>query len=89
MRAQPGARREGLAGTWNGMLRLAVSAPPEDGRANERLARLLSELLGLKPKQVALLAGERSRTKEFRVEVPCPAVRARLAARLDARPEDA
>jgi len=82
VRAQPGARREGLAGTWNGLLKLAVSAPPEDGRANESLARLLGRLLGLRRNQVELLAGERARTKEFRVELPCRTVRARLAARL-------
>ncbi len=89
VRAQPGARREGLAGTWNGMLKLAVSAPPEDGRANESLVRLLSKLLGLKHKQVALLSGAKARTKEFRVELPCQTVRERLAQRLDAQAEDA
>ncbi len=88
MRAQPGARREGLAGTWNGMLKLAVRLPPEDGRANDRLLRLLSELLGLRQNQVALLAGERARNKEFRVELPCREVRARLAGRLDAEAKD-
>jgi len=89
VRAQPGARREGLAGTWNGMLKLAVGAPPEDGRANESLARLLAQLLGLKPKQVALVAGEKARNKEFRVELSCPEVRVRLAARLDRHAEEA
>ncbi len=89
VRAQPGARREGLAGTWNGMLKLAVSAPPQDGRANDSLARLLSELLGLRRNQVALLAGEKARNKEFRVELTCPEVQARLAARLAAQAEDA
>ncbi|MBK7643998.1 MAG: DUF167 domain-containing protein [Planctomycetes bacterium] len=83
VRAQPGARREGLAGTWNGMLKLAVSAPPEDGRANDSLARLLCELLDLRRNQVALVAGERARNKEFRVELSCPQVRTRLAERLD------
>jgi len=88
IRAQPGARHEGLAGIWNGRLKLAVSAPPEDGRANERLAGLLAELLGLRKNQVALLAGERARNKEFQVELPCSEVRARLAARLEAQAED-
>lgn len=93
VRAQPGARREGLAGTWNGMLKLAVGAPPEDGRANESLARLLGLLLGLKHSQVALVSGEKARIKEFRVELPCSEVRARLAPRFgpdpDAHAEDA
>lgn len=89
MRAQPGARREGLSGTWNGALRISVRAPPQDGRANERLGSLLSELLGLKRKQVELVSGERARNKEFRVELPCSEARARLAAQLDAPAEDA
>jgi len=71
------------------MLKLAVSAPPEDGRANERLEELLSQLLGLKKKQVALVSGERARNKEFRVELSCSEARARLASRLEAPPEDA
>jgi uncharacterized protein YggU (UPF0235/DUF167 family) len=89
VRAQPGARRAGLAGTWNGMLKLAVGAPPEDGRANDSLARLLAELLGLKRGDVALLAGEKARIKEFRVELSCPEVRARLRPALEAQAEDA
>ena len=82
VRAQPGARREGLAGTWNGMLRLRVSAPPEDGRANESLARLLGELLGLRTQEIELVAGARARNKEFRVGLPCAEVRLRLAQHL-------
>lgn len=89
VRAQPGARREGLAGTWNGMLKLAVSAPPEDGRANESLARLLAELLGLRKQEIELVAGARARNKEFRVGLPCAQVRARLATQLDQLAEDA
>jgi len=89
VRAQPGARREGLAGTWNGMLKLAVSAPPEDGRANERLLRLLADLLGLRPNQVALLSGEHARVKEFRVERSCNEVRALLGPRPDAQAKEA
>jgi uncharacterized protein YggU (UPF0235/DUF167 family) len=71
------------------MLKLAVSAPPEDGRANESLARLLAGLLHLRPSQVALVSGEKARNKEFRVELPCPEVRSRLAPALDAHAEDA
>lgn len=82
VRAQPGAKRTGLAGTWNGMLKLAVSAPPEDGRANEELARLVAKLFGLKPNAVRLVAGERSREKRFRLELALATARARLDALL-------
>lgn len=65
VRAQPGARREGLQGEKNGALRVAVNAPPEDGRANAALVEVLREALGLKRSQVELIAGQTSREKRF------------------------
>lgn len=82
VRAQPGARRRGLSGssgTWNGMLKLAVTAPPEDGRANDELTELVAELFGLKHHEVRLVAGEKSRAKRFRLELGIVEARARLA----------
>lgn len=79
VRAQPGARRSALAGTWNGCLKLAVAAPPEDGRANDELARLLAQLFGLKPRAVTLVSGATSRQKRFRLELGAELVRAKLA----------
>ncbi len=46
-------------------LKVAVTAPPEDGRANRALTETLRELLGLKRSQVELLSGETSRLKKF------------------------
>lgn len=82
VRVQPGARRTGPAGSWNGLLKLAVAAPPEDGRANEALQALLAELFGLRPSAVELLRGHSARTKDFRLALPPAAARARLAALL-------
>ena len=79
VRAQPGARREGVAGAWNGQLKLAVTAPPEDGRANERLCAALAELFGLRSSDVRLVSGARARSKRFRLAAPAAAVRARIA----------
>jgi uncharacterized protein (TIGR00251 family) len=79
VRLQPGARRAGVAGSWNGLLRLAVAAPPEDGRANEAAARLLAELFGLRPSSVELLRGHSSRSKVFRLALAPARARARLA----------
>lgn len=61
------------------MLKLAVAAPPQDGRANEELLRLLARLLGLRASSVSLVRGARSREKVFRVESRLEIVRARLA----------
>jgi uncharacterized protein (TIGR00251 family) len=65
VRAQPGARKAGVLGEQGGALKVAVTAPPEDGRANKALTELLRELLGLKRSQVELLSGETSRDKKF------------------------
>ena len=78
VRAQPNARRPGVLGVWNGSLKLGISAPPEGGRANKSLARLLAELFDLPRAGVTLIAGERSRMKTFRIEASRDAVRARL-----------
>src|SRR5271157_4456097 len=67
VRAQPGARRDGVQGEQNGALKVAVTAPPEDGRANAALVEVLRDELGLKRSQVELLSGQTSRTKRFLV----------------------
>lgn len=51
----------------DGTLTIRVKAPPEGGRANQEAARALAEHLGVKPSQVRLKLGQRSRTKVFEV----------------------
>ena len=65
VRAQPGARKAGVLGEQGGALKVAVTAPPEDGRANKALTEALREALGLKRSQVELLSGATSRDKRF------------------------
>jgi uncharacterized protein len=63
--AQPGARKEGIKGERAGALRVAVTAPPQDGRANEAVAQVLREAFGLKRSELQLVGGEKSRNKRF------------------------
>jgi uncharacterized protein (TIGR00251 family) len=65
VRAQPGARKRGVTGQHNGMLKLAVQAPPDKGRANEALVELIAELFECKRSQVELLSGQTSQEKKF------------------------
>jgi uncharacterized protein (TIGR00251 family) len=81
VRAQPGARRTGVVGEQAGALKVAVTAPPEAGRANKAIAEVLREALGLKRSQVELVAGETSRDKRFLIRGLGPAeLQGRLAA---------
>lgn len=86
LRVQPGAKRSGLlARLASGEWKVAVSAPPADGRANDAVVDLLSELLGVKRRQVRVARGMSSRSKLLEVDgVSAAEAEARLAAALAA-----
>jgi uncharacterized protein (TIGR00251 family) len=65
VRAQPGARKNAVVGEHGGALKIAVTAPPEDGRANDAITGLLQKWLGLGRSQVELANGKRNRNKQF------------------------
>jgi hypothetical protein len=65
--AQPGAGRSQITGRHGDAVKIRVAAPPEAGRANDALVKLLAEGLGVAPSEVSLLSGESSRSKRFRV----------------------
>lgn len=65
VRAQPGARKNAVVGEHGGALKIAVTAPPEDGRANEAITDLLRKWLGVKRGQIEISNGLRSRDKQF------------------------
>jgi hypothetical protein len=69
VRASPGASRERIGGLQVGghgeALRISVTAPPEKGKANEAIIRLLAGYFGLRESQVSLHSGEKSKDKWF------------------------
>lgn len=77
----PGASRDRVLGTWNGALRVAVCAPPEGGKANQALLRLLAEVLNVRPGAVAIVSGHGRPLKRVRIE---PAEAEVVSARLHA-----
>jgi len=68
LRVQPGARRTAIAGEHGQRLKIALHAPPVDGKANEELLRFLCSELGLRRGQLRLLAGTTSREKSVAIE---------------------
>ena len=76
--AVPGAARDGLAGLHGDRLKIRVCEPPEGGRANEAIRRVLANALGLPFREVELVRGGSSRAKTFRVPLDPAAVAARL-----------
>lgn len=68
LHVQPGARRTAILGAHGQRLKIALHAPPVDGKANEELLRFLQEQLGLRRGHVRLLAGPASRQKSVAIE---------------------
>ena len=56
-----------MAGLLGQAQKVDVAAPPEDGRANEAVVRVLADFFGVHRSQVALVSGASSRNKRFRI----------------------
>ncbi len=61
---QPKARRERLIGLHAGRLKLAVTEPPDKGKATAAVLRLLAGVVGLPQSQAELIRGDISRQKD-------------------------
>jgi hypothetical protein len=73
VRAQPNAKKSAVLGRHGEAIKIAITAPPEDGRANAALTEYLKTWLGVKRSQVVLLSGEKSRDKVFLIRGLTPA----------------
>jgi uncharacterized protein (TIGR00251 family) len=67
LRIQPRASRDGIEGVREGRLRVRVSTPPVDGAANERLIRILADVLEVPRGSIVLTRGAKSRDKDVLV----------------------
>lgn len=67
VRAQPKARRNAIVGVHAGRLRIAVTDPPEKGKANKSIGGILAAALKIAPSRVQLIAGASSAQKKFLV----------------------
>lgn len=64
IRVTPRARKTEISGFMgDGTLRIRVSAPPVDGKANAALIKFLAKILGVKKSSVEIVAGEKSLSK--------------------------
>jgi hypothetical protein len=63
VRVVPRASKDAVEGEIQGALKVRLTAPPVDDRANEALRRLLAEHLNVPVSAVRIVAGEKSRTK--------------------------
>ena len=68
VRIHPRARKSAITGELGDALKLSLTAPPVEGRANEACTEFFANLLKLPRSSVTIASGDRSRRKIIRVE---------------------
>lgn len=77
LRVQPRASGDGLE-VLGERLKLRITAPPVDGKANRHLVKYLAGILGVPKSAVVIEAGETGRDKRVRVRGADPERAAKL-----------
>lgn len=60
---QPKSSKNEIIGPHNGLLKIKITAPPIDGRANEGLVEFLSDYFDIPKRDISILRGESGRNK--------------------------
>ena len=64
----PRSAKSEFVGVQGDALKLRIAAPPVEGQANKECVRFLSDILGIKKKQVIILGGSKSKNKTIAIE---------------------
>jgi uncharacterized protein len=67
VRVQPRASRNAIAGEMGDALKLALTAPPVEGKANEACVEFLANFLKVPRSSVTIASGESNRNKVIRI----------------------
>lgn len=83
VKVHPRAKRNAVAGELGDALKLSLTAPPVEGKANQACIEFVAQLLSVPRSSVSIAAGESSRQKFIRVAgLSAAEVRARLTPHL-------
>lgn len=84
LHVQPKASRTRIAGIHDGCLKLAIAAPPVDGRANQEVVKFLADLLAVPGRDITLKSGAQGRRKQVVINgLDSVAVRQKIVRILD------
>ena len=70
VRVQPRAKRDEIEGTYGNKLKIRITAPPIDGKANVHLVKYLAKLFRVPVYMVEIVAGKTSHDKRIRIHAP-------------------
>ena len=63
LHVHPGSKKNEIVGMHGDALKIKITAPPEDGKANEAVIRFLAEVLDLPRARISIIRGQTSRKK--------------------------
>lgn len=79
VKVHPRARKDAIAGAVGDALKVSLTAPPVEGKANEACVRFLAQVFGVARSSVIIVTGESNRQKVVRVTgLTAADIRARL-----------
>ena len=64
---QPKSSKNEVVGPYRDGIKVKVTAPPIEGRANESLIRFLAKEFGISPSCIEIIKGHHSREKTLRI----------------------
>jgi uncharacterized protein len=68
VKVHPRAKKDAISGTLGEALKLSLTSPPVDGRANQACIEFFAKLFKVPRSSITIAAGEASRNKVVRVE---------------------
>ncbi len=70
VRVRPGASRDEIVGPHDDALKIRITVPPVDGKANSHLIKYLAKTFGVAKSRVKLVSGDTSRQKRLLIQSP-------------------
>ncbi|MES9970108.1 MAG: DUF167 family protein [Candidatus Thiodiazotropha sp.] len=71
LRIQPKASRDAFIGPYGkNQYKIAITAPPVDGKANRHLVKFLAKAFAVPPSRIELITGKNARNKSIRLKSP-------------------
>ena len=73
VRVHPGAHRNAITGSHDGALKISLTSPPTDGRANAALIVFLADHLSIPSAHISIVTGATTRIKTLHLGGLTPA----------------
>lgn len=70
LRVKPRAPKDAFIGPDGDQYRVAIKAPPVEGKGNLALRKFIADAFGVAPSKVSVIGGEQSRYKRLRIQAP-------------------